>query len=89
VGDGAWIASIAAVITAMLAGVWGVRQAKAASNPTATLSNAYTTLFDDLRHEVDRLQAEVEQLRSSESKCQSELGQLRLRVALLESKGKP
>ena len=88
-GDGAWIASIAAVVTAMLAGVWGVRQAKAASNPTATLSTAYTTLFDDLRHEVGRLQTEVDHLRSSESKCQLELLQLRLRVALLENRSNP
>jgi len=85
VGDGAVIASIAGVLTALIAGLWGVRQAKAAVNPTATLSTAYTTLFDDLRQEVDRLHAEVDRLRQSESVCQSELSRLRLRVALLEN----
>jgi hypothetical protein len=85
VGDGAVIASIAGVLTALVAGLWGVRQAKAATNPTATLSGAYTTLFDDLRHEVDRLQTDVDRLRASESLCQAELSRLRLRVALLEN----
>jgi 7-keto-8-aminopelargonate synthetase-like enzyme len=87
-GSGALVASIAAVVTALVAGLWGVRQAKAAANPMATMSTAYAQLFDDLRAEVDRLQIEVDHLRSSESKCQVELSQLRLRVALLENKEK-
>jgi len=88
-GDGALVASIAAVVTALVAGLWGVRQAKAAANPMATMSSAYGALFDDLRQEVTRLQAEVEHLRASESKCQVELSNLRLRVALLENKEQP
>ena len=84
-GSGALAASVAAVVTALVAGLWGVRQAKAAANPMATMSTAYAQLFDDLRQEVARLQAEVEHLRTSESKCQNELSNLRLRVALLEN----
>lgn len=81
-GSGAVVASVAAAVTALIAGLWGVRQAKAATNPTATLSTAYSTLFDDLRAEIERRDADHRaELARVDGAHRAELGRVHAEIA--------
>ena len=84
---GGWLTLVAGVVAAIIAGIYGTRQARTAATPAEqnVVFGAYKTLFEQLQVEVARLRVEVEASRRAEEDCQKATAELRARIAALEA----